>query len=438
MNKKILAIAVLISLPSLAYAGELINKRLPSYLKADVQMRYRLESKDNFDFNDRREDRDAYHLLRTRIGLSYLPVKQVEGYIQMQDARAVDMQDYAESNAVHYADLRQIYLSLKDLIEPHGIIPHTKLTFGRQSLHFGSGRLIGDPDWSNIGQTFDAGRLGLAWDEPKFKVDFFGGHFTANKSPREGNDLYDRATKDAAGGYYASWDVTKNLTVEQYLINRTTSKNISFGPSGSRELDEYTIGERIIGKELKGFDFEVELARQWGDFGSQNISSMMGAALAGYTFNVPWKPRVGFEFDYASGDTDPTDGTRHTFDNLYPANHNFYGYMDLIGLQNLNAYRYSLSVNPTAKLKLTGDYHRIYLDTPKDSLYSASKTVSRTATRAVDTHVGDELDFWSSYKVCSFSSLNVGYSHFFAGPFLAATGANDDADFFYTSFTLNF
>lgn len=421
-----------------AFAGELINKHLPTYLKADVQLRYRLESKDNFDFNDTREDKDVYHLIRTRVGLTLTPVKQVEAYVQMQDARVFDMQDYAESAVAHYADLRQIYVSLIDVLELQGLFLHTKLTFGRQSLHYGAGRLLGDPDWSNIGQTFDAGRIGLKWEERRVNLDLFAGNFTANKSPREGNDLYDRSTRDSIAGYYGSWEIDKKLIVEQYVINRKTNKNVLFGPSGSHELDEYTLGGRIIAKELKGFDYEFELAGQGGEFDDQDISALMGIALVGYTFEIPWKPRIGFEFDYASGDNDPTDGTRHIFDNLYPANHNHYGYMDLFGLQNINDYRYSLSVNPMTNLKLSADYHILYLDTSKDSLYSAGRTVSRTAIGAVNSHAGNEIDLLASYKINKFAAFSVGYSHFFAGKYLAGTGANDDADFMYTSLTLNF
>ncbi len=441
MKKALGILGAILLLTSQANAGDLINKHLPSYVKADVQVRYRLESKEDFDFNDSREDTDVYHLLRTRLGLNYAPVKQVEAYVQMQDSRVFDMQDYAESTVAHYMDLRQLYISLKDLLEPQGILPHTKITFGRQSLHLGAGRLVGDPDWSNIGQTFDAGRVGFLWDDLKLKVDLFGGNFTANKSPREGNDLYDRSTRDTAGGYYASWDVDKKLSVEQYLISRKTNKNVSFGPSGSGEVDEYTAGGRIVAKELKGFDYEVEMAGQWGDFNDQNVSAMMGIALIGYTFNIPWKPRLGFEYDYASGDTDPTDGTRHTFDNLWPANHMFYGYMDLAALQNLNDYRFSLSINPSQKLKMTADLHMMYVDTPKDSLYAANRSAARTATAGlsqVNAHAGNEIDVWASYKICPYASLALGYSHFFAGQYLADTGANDDADFAYTALTFNF
>ncbi len=66
----------------------------------------------------------------------------------------------------------------------------------------------------------------------------------------------------------------------------------------------------------------------------------MMVAIVGYTFDHAWRPRIGFEFDYASGDRDSTDNKRRTFDNLYPTNHLFYGYMDFVSLQNFNDYRF--------------------------------------------------------------------------------------------------
>ncbi len=421
------------------YAGEILNKHLPDQLKIDLQLRERFESKDDFDFSDSREDRDMYHLIRTRLGINYAPIKQVEFYTQLQDARALNVEDYSKTTLEHFMDFRQLYVSFKDLIAADESMPHTQLTLGRLSLTYGAGRLIGDPDWSNIGQTFEGGRATIAWENPGIKTDIFMASLTANKTPREGNDFFDRSTKDSMAGYYAAWAVDKKLTVEQYLIYRKANKNISFGPSGSAELDEYTVGGRLLAKEMKGFDYELEFAGQGGDFNDKDINAVMAVAAVGYTVDMPWKPRLGFEFDYASGDTDPTDNTRRTFDNLYPANHLHYGYMDFISLQNLNDYRYSLAVNPTSKLKLTADLHLIYLDTVKDSFYSAARTVTRSSTSSsANAHVGDEIDLWASYKICSYASAVLGYSHLYAGKYLANSGANDDADFGYASLTLNF
>ena len=81
----------------------------------------------------------------------------------------------------------------------------------------------------------------------------------------------------------------------------------------------------------------------------------------------------------------------------------------------------------------------IFLDTPKDSFYSAARAVTRTAAASlsdVSPHVGNEIDLTVDYKLNNYVNVHAGYSHFFAGKYLQETGANDDADFVYVQTTL--
>ena len=89
---------------------------------------------------------------------------------------------------------------------------------------------------------------------------------------------------------------------------------------------------------------------------------------------------------------------------------------------------------------MQGDLHLIFLDTPKDSFYSAGRAVTRTAAAGlsgVSPHVGDEIDLTADYKINNYVNVQAGYSHFFAGKYLQETGANDDADFLYVQTTLS-
>ncbi len=424
-----------------AQAGKLINEHLPKWINVDLEFRHRFEYQDNLDFNDSVDDTMGFNLYRTRLNIALLPVEHFKLFTQFQDARIANSDFENKTSYENYMDVRQFYVEASKLGSlPEAHLSNVGIRGGRQELSYGAQRLLGGFNWSNIAQTFDAGKLMLAFDDYKLNADIFGGTKTPANSPREADDFYDGSTNDTTGGYYATYKGIENVTLENYLISRKTNKNVSFGPSGSRELDEYTFGGRAVGKVPDHrLDYEVELAKQWGDFDHFDIDALMAVVIVGHTFDYAWSPRLAFEFDYASGDNDSSDEKRRTFDNLYPTNHLFYGYMDRASLQNLNDYSFQLSANPTKKLKLETNLHLIYLDTAKDSLYNAGRGVTRTATGAgVDTHVGNELDLLAKYKACDYVDFLAGYSHLFAGDYLRDSGADDDGDFAYVQTTFSF
>ncbi len=424
-----------------AEAGKILNEHLPEWINVDLQFRHRFEYQDNLDFNDSADDQMGFHLYRTRLNVALKPIDRWKLFTQLQDARISQGDFDSKTSYENYMDTRQLYLEANDLYSAEEIgLKGVGFRAGRQELAYGAQRLVGGFNWSNVAQTFDAGKIMLIFDPGKLDIDFFGGAKTANNSPREADDLYDGSSKDILRGYYATYKGFEQATVENYLFNRKTDKNISFGPSGSREIEEYTFGGRIKGKTSdKRWDYELEAAKQWGEFGAFDVDALMAVLVLGYTVDFQWQPRLAFEFDYASGDHDASDTDRETFDNLYPTNHIHYGYMDRVSLQNLNDYRLQFGVKPTSKLDLQTDLHLIYLDTAKDSLYNAGRGVTRTAAASdVNTHVGNELDLLAQYKMCEYADFLAGYSHFFAGKYLEETGAADDGDFFYVQTTLNF
>src|SRR3989338_125431 len=424
-----------------AHAGELLNKHLPSYLKADIEFRHRMEYRQNFDFNDSADDEYVFDLLRARLNLQWTPVKPVKLFMQWQDSRIAN-EEFANKTAYeNFMDLRQLYIDYEDAVLIDAInMNKLSLRAGRQEFSYGAQRLLGGFNWSNIAQTFDGGKLGAHFSTYHIQLDILAGEKTNIKSPRQADDLFDGSNKDRIWAYYATAKAFGETLIENYLIRRATYKNISFGPGGSSEIDDYTFGGRLKKSFANGIDYEMEAAGQWGDFRDQDVAAMMAVGILGYTFQKSWQPRVAFEFDYGSGDSDPADGKLTAFDNLYPTNHLFYGYMDFISLQNLNDYRFQVSAKPSKKLKLQGDLHLIFLDTSKDSFYSAGRPVTRTAAVSlsdVSPHVGDEIDLTADYKFNNNVSVHAGYSHFFAGKYLQETGANDDADFFYVQTTFS-
>lgn len=424
-------------------AGATLNKQLPQWINMDIQLRHRYEWRSNFDFNDAVYDKDGFNLWRGRFGLMVKPSDDLKFFYQFQDSRISD-DSITGSKAAYedWAETRQLWVEAQtaklswDAIGLSGF----GMKVGRQELSYGSLRLIGPVNWSNVGQTFDAGKLTVKFDAHHLTIDAFGGSKTLIKSPREQNDFYEGSANERIAGYYAEFKGIKDLLVEQYLINRNTEgKTVSFGQTGDGEVDDFTIGARIKGKVPEtSIDYEFEAAKQVGKSGALDVDAQMAVAIIGYTFDHSWKPRAGFEFDYASGDGNSTDQKRKTFDNLYPTNHIFYGYMDFVSLQNIHDYRFVFNVFPFKKLELEANWHMFYLDSPKDNLYAANQTVKRSTAAGADDHVGNEIDLLAKYKICDYADFWVGYSHLFAGNFLADTGSSDDADFVYVQTTLSF
>jgi hypothetical protein len=80
-------------------------------------------------------------------------------------------------------------------------------------------------------------------------------------------------------------------------------------------------------------------------------------------------------------------------------------------------------------------YHMFRLDAARDGLYNAGGTVlRRDPTGRAGTDVGDELDFITNLHLSQHQDILLGYSKFFAGNFIRATGASLSPDFFYAQY----
>jgi len=102
----------------------------------------------------------------------------------------------------------------------------------------------------------------------------------------------------------------------------------------------------------------------------------------------------------------------------------------------------NFSVTPTEKLKLTLDYHVFWNSTSQDVWYRANGITPvrrlNAAARAASRFRGQEVDFTTSYKFNRHLSFLAGYSVFFAGDYLADTGASDNAHFGYLQVQIDF
>ncbi len=380
------------------------------------------------DFTSQINDQEGIILLRSRFSLGYNFSKNLSFNLQLQDARVGSLAYGSRTSYEDSLDIRQANFSFGNLKEKA-----FNLKIGRIEFKLADERLVGPIDWSNISQSFDGINFNFllrGWDFKTFalrRVNIEDGKI--NKWDKEDNFF----------GIFTEKKVTNWHNLSLFLFYRDTDKPIFFGPNvGSDYLKEYTLGFYFEGKEMLNFNYLIFGAYQFGDFGEREINARAFVFNLSYNFSIKLNPSLGIEYNYGSGDKDPLDDKRGTFDNLYPTGHKFYGYMDRASLQNLKDYALILNLKPYKDTHIGIHYHFINLDIEMDALYLASKKPLIQGEKGQSREVGGELDLTVNYKLNENLSLLIGYSYFNGGKFLRENGRLDDGEYFYFQGTINF
>jgi hypothetical protein len=401
--------------PSLIFGGE----NSPS-LNFGGEIRLRSETLAGFDaFTPARNDKanETFVLMRVRAHLDSKPIEGLGIFLQPQFSREFAQEQSTVANTAANAtnnedfDLHQGYIQLSD-VGRHPL----SLRLGRQELAYGDERLVGAFGWSNVGRSFDAVKARWNWDH--VWLDGFLSWIQSNP-----DDQF-------LSGLYGHWDKDEKTDYEAYLLS-LNDKNSGFGGG---DLNLYTIGGHLERKSGR-WDYDSEAAAQMGRSGTKDVFAYAAHIDGGYTIDREWEPRLGLEYNVASGDDSPTSGNVGTFNNLFPTNHDKYGYMDLVGWRNIHNGRASLQLKPTTSVTASLDYHLFFLMEPADGLYQASGTQLRTGSADASRYAGQEIDTLLKYKWNKWVHCLFGYSFFKAGDFLEDTGDAEDAHFLYAQMT---
>lgn len=398
-----------------------------AWLDVGGQVRLRYEHFENFGFSDAAAADDGWLLTRLRLHANLEIGRHLrffaEGIYADQDHRELGPRPIDEN----HGDLLNLFGEVR------GSAGGTKvgLRVGRQELLFGRQRLVGPVDWSNTRRTFE-GALAYARGQG-WKLDAF----FVEPVVVDIEDFDESSAVDFTGLYYTNTRC-KGTTYEAYGFYYNNEAKAFFGVTG--EDERFTIGGAARGPIAGGpLDYDVEAAVQFGTFEGGDIAAWMATAELGWTpCNVCWKPRLALGLDYASGDDDGPGGDQGTFHQLFPTGHLWFGWIDVVGRQNLAAGRLTLSAKPWDKITVRGDLHAFWRAQEEDALYNAAGAVQRAPGGSDELYVGSELDLVVTWAAQRHLVFEGGYGHFFAGDFLEETGPSEDIDFLYLSATLTF
>lgn len=347
--------------------------------------------------------------------------------------------------------LRQAFIMIRNLG-----IQGLSMKAGRQLMVMGDHRLFGHFDWANTGFTHDG--VTFQYQQPNWEIwtgwlrpmesDFngFGSQSTSFGVMPQGTptSTANRAGRDA-DLFFArlAWKPMAGLSIEPlWVFQRNSQVQTSTGAAVSETLAAHANGQsrHTVGGRLalrKGmFDGSAEAYHQFGsiDIGQSgqqaHINALAIAAEAGLTFSMPWSPRIGVEFNYASGDGDgracnsgnvaACHGNANTFENLYPTNHIVMGYADVMAWRNMVAYSASLQFIPFdyAANHFEFRYWNFRKAVNGDCWYRAAQNCYFNASNG-SNHLTDEIDFiYTLFFKGNKVAWQTGASYLFAGSFL--------------------
>ena len=298
------------------------------------EFRERFEGFSHGGFTPERDD--SYFLSRLRINAVVAPSRLFSATVQLQDARVAQKQVGPTTPPFRGPlDLRMAYADVGDAQK--GLV---SVRAGRQELAFGEQRLIGHLNWTNTARSFDGVRATIR--RGAYQVDVFGASVV-----RVDDDSFDKSGNgNRLGGAYGTLSaLVKNAVVEPYFFWRA-DRGLRTETATTGNLDQKTIGTRFNGRLPGGLDYGVEMAVQDGSLGSDSMSAWAGHWQLRESFTGSLNVKLVGEFNYASGDSNPTDGARGTFDQLYPTGHDKLGLADQVGWRNIRHGRAGLEMTP--------------------------------------------------------------------------------------------
>jgi Alginate export len=375
-----------------------------------------------------------YDLFRTRVYGDLWYKDRLRIYAEITTAQSFDQDLPPLVIDRNYFDFQNLFVDLKlaDIADYPLYVRG-----GRQEVLLGSQRLISTLDWANTRRTFDGVRVFRQGEN--FDVDIFWLEFV--KPTVTQIDSHDN-NQNFAGGWF-TYRPQKGTFIDLYylFLDNTNKTAPAIGKDNFKlataPFNVHTLAARYAGDRNQVlWDFEAML--QLGERGPQDTTAGAFTTGLGYNFkSMPMNPTFWVYFDYASGDRSPNANDYNTFNQLYPFGHYYFGFLDLVGRQNIQDLNAHVYLYPTKWITLNGQYHHFRLDSAQDALYSAGAVPLRIdPTGAAGKDVGNEIDLLANIHLGAHSDVLVGWSKLWAGDFIRSTGSGRNPELFYLMYNV--
>jgi len=296
---------------------------------------------------------------------------------------------------------------------------------GRQELYFGTQRLIGSREGTNVRRTFEGVRaLGKAG---RWQWDAFGVRLV-NVEPNGAFNDSSNSDSGMAGLYLTRKGGVTDLDV-YYLY---TSRNDRVTVIGTADQRRHSFGVRAFGDAGRWF-WDWEAVAQSGRHGSADVAAWTLATNTGYRLPGSWSPRLTLSANVASGDSDPDDNTLGTFDAPYPRGNPF-SVIALLGPANYVNLNPRIAIAPTENFRAELSLNALWRMETNDGVYRPPITLFRRPEGSGERFVNSVASLLLRWRFNDVWSARLALAHSRPERFIRETGPADIVNF--AEFTL--
>lgn len=341
------------------------------------EARYRADSHQQPFFGLRGKDSNSYLQQRLQAHADvHLFDDRLRMFAQLQETRSWRKAFYSPNDQSD-TEIQQLFV---DWNLP--LVGGYRLTtrVGRQELVYGNQVLISDRDAPNLRLNLDGVKLMLKTPGGN-KIDAF-----ALRPVAYGLKSFDDESSDdiVFAGVYSTFNFTKPWNIDAYALDLETRNRSLAGVNGNEV--RYTLGTRLFGR-ANGFDWSWDIAAQGGHLGNADIHAWAVAGSSGYTFDAPWRPRLGLRTDVASGDGERGDNRVGTFDPLYGKN-GYYGEAGITTLSNLIVIGPQFAFSPIPAVRIEPAVFGAWKQQRNDGVYFTGMGLAPDSADTRSRHAG--------------------------------------------------
>lgn len=384
-----------------------------TYASFGANLRERFESNDAAGFGTSGSKADQYVISRLELHSDLHVGPHLQMFTQLQSDHAIDKSTHSPVDQDRL-DLEQAFIAVVTAVDGGTV----KLRVGRQQFAFDLQRFVSVRDGPNVRQSYDA-----AWadyESGAWRLISFYSH------PVQARDT--RPFDDTSNGHltYGGLRLERQLTSSSSLaayVSRFTQDSVRFTSVTGNEQRQ--IADLHYAGTLSAVDWDIEAMGQSGRVGSQDVRAWALGSLAGYTFTAErWRPRVGVQFDVASGDKHPDDGQLNTFNPLFPNGYyltlsGYTGYVNLVHLKP------SVTLYPASGLKVLLAAGAQWRQTTADAVYTQPNIPIAHTAGLAGRYTGTYGQFRADCALTAHVAVALEVVHFAVSRALRTVGAHD-------------